>query len=420
MYVCSEARMSEKVNAMKRFGATNNGGVTRYTLSTADIALRSEFSKRMKAIGCNIKTDDFANMYAILPGSNPTLPAIVMGSHSDSVQNGGNYDGILGVIGAMEVLETIAIEKIPHIHNLVAMIWTNEEASLYPPVMMSSGVICHEYLPNNIAKNFNEEIVLQSQSVLDPEQTFAMALEASKLRGDRKNRLSPQNALAMFELHIEQGPILEAASKDIGVVTCVAGMISYRIQISGQADHAGTTPMSFRKDALYGAAQAILYLHKQLDALDSKLVYTTGQITCHPNITTVIPDYVDFSLEARHVDPNIIEQAESIIKNLPNSFANCNVNVVEAWSRDTVYFNEDLVNDIQKSVDLLGYSNQKIHSGAGHDAQFAAYMLPTAMIFVPSKDGHSHCELEYTSVEQCTKGANVLLNSILLHDKEIV
>lgn len=420
MYKCSETRMKEKINTMRCFGDTGKGGITRYTLSDADVALRLEFSKRMKAIGCEIKTDDFANMYAILAGSDPSLPAIVMGSHSDSVQNGGNYDGILGVMGAMEVLETIVTDNIPHTHNLVTMIWTNEEGSLYLPVMMSSGVICHDYLPENIAKNFKEEIVIQAPSILDSNQTFSMALDASGLKDDRQNRLSPKNAAAMFELHIEQGPILESASKDIGVVNCVAGMISYRIQISGQSDHAGTTPMSFRKDALYGAAQAISYLHDQLDTLDSNLVYTTGYITCHPNITTVIPDYVEFSLEARHVDPNVIKQAENIVKNIPNKFAKCSVTVEEAWTRDTVYFDENLVNDIQTSADLLGYSNQIIHSGAGHDAQFAAYMLPTAMIFVPSKDGHSHCELEYTSVEQCTKGVNVLLNAVLACDKEIV
>lgn len=418
MYNCCQERVEEKINVMKKFGDTGNGGITRYTLSPADLELRQEFVKRMTAIGCKVVTDDFANMYAILQGAQPELPAIVMASHSDSVRNGGNYDGILGVIGAMEVLETVVKDKIPHMHNLIAMIWTNEEGSLYTPVMMSSGIICNDYLPDTVAKNFQEQQVLQSVSRLDPTQTFAMALENSNFKGKRGNRLSPQKGKAMFELHIEQGPILESAKKDIGVVDCVMGMASYRIQITGQSDHAGTTPMPFRQDALYGAAQAIIYLHTQLDTLDSNLVYTTGHITCHPNITTVIPDFVDFSLEMRHVDPTVIAEAVSIIKNMPTEFAKCQVSVEEAWARETVYFDKKLVANIQEATDQLGYSNQSIHSGAGHDAQFCAYMIPTAMIFVPSDGGHSHCELEHTSLKQCTQGINVLLNAVLSCDKE--
>lgn len=417
MYQCNEKRMAEKINVMSQFGNTGRGGVTRYTLSDEDIALRKEFKRRMESIGCQVLTDDMANMYAILSGTSTDLPAIVMGSHSDSVKNGGNYDGILGVIGAMEVLETIVAEGISHKHSLIAMIWTNEEGSLYAPVMMSSGVLCHDYLPQDIAKYFVKEEIIDSPSVLDAEQTFSASLEKSGFMGSISNRLSPDNALALFELHIEQGPILEAAHKDVGVVTCVAGMAAYRIQITGQSDHAGTTPMSTRKDALFAAAQAILYLHEQLDTLDPTLVYTTGQILCHPNVNTVIPDYVEFSLDIRHTNPTIIKEAIRLTETLPTEFAGCSVKLVPSWVRDTVYFDEHLVGFVQESVDALGYSNQQIHSGAGHDAQFSAYMLPTTMIFVPSKNGHSHCELEHTSVKECTQGASVLLNAVLLCDQ---
>ena len=255
-----------------------------------------------------------------------------------------------------------------------------------------------------------------SKSVLDPSKTFEMALNASGYKGDEKNRLNPKDYKAMFELHIEQGPILEAAGNDIGVVTCVLGMVNYRIKITGQADHAGTTPMKYRHDALFAAAKVLLYLHEELDKLDPQLVYTTGEILCHPNVHTVIPDYVEFSIDARHEDPKVIEQVVSVIENMPSDVAKCKVDYEVAWTRDTVYYDKQLVDFVQKSVDELGYSNQKINSGAGHDAQFASYMLPTTMIFVPSKDGHSHCEPEFTSTELCTKGASVLLNAVLLCD----
>ena len=416
MYECSLERMTDKIKTMSQFGDAGHGGITRYSLSPEALQARGEFVRRMEAIGATIKFDDMANLYATLPGSEPDLPGIVMASHCDSVKNGGNYDGILGVMGAMEVLETVADQNIPHKHNLTAMIWTNEEGSLYPPAMMSSGVICYDYLPEDIRVNFKHEDMLKSTSVLDATKTFGAALDASGYKGDKANRLNNKDYKAMVELHIEQGPILEAAGNDIGVVTCVLGMVNYTIKVYGQSDHAGTTPMKYRQDALYGASKVLQYLHDELDKLDPELVYTTGEIFCHPNVHTVIPDYVEFSLDARHEKPEVIEQVVKVIENIPKEVVKCKTDYEIAWTRDTVYYDKELVSYVQESVDELGYSNQKINSGAGHDAQFAAYMLPTTMVFVPSKDGHSHCEPEYTSPEQCTQGASVLLNAVLKCD----
>lgn len=417
MYECSLDRMTDKIKTMSKFGDAGHGGITRYSLSPEAHLARDEFVRRMEAIGADIKTDDLACVYATLKGSDRTLPGIVMASHCDSVKNGGNYDGILGVMGAMEVLETIADQKIPHRRDITAMIWTNEEGSLYPPAMMASGIICNEYLPAEIAKKFKYEDMMASKSILDKEKTFGMALNASKYKGEKENRLNPDRYASMFELHIEQGPILEASGNDIGVVTCVLGMVNYRIRTFGQADHAGTTPMKYRQDALYAAAKVLQYLHTELDKLDPELVYTTGEIFCHPNVHTVIPDYVDFSIDIRHENADVIKQAVEVIQNIPQTVEKCKTESEAAWTRDTVYFNETLVGYVQAAADGLGYSNQRINSGAGHDAQFASYMLPTTMIFVPSKDGHSHCEPEYTSPEQCTKGASVMLNAVLQSDK---
>ncbi|WP_432663590.1 Zn-dependent hydrolase [Wukongibacter baidiensis] len=407
MYYCDLERMEDKIKTFATYGDTGNGGITRYSLSPEANQAREEFTKRMKAIGAEITMDDMANMYATIPGSDPNAKRIVMGSHVDSVKNGGNYDGILGVITAMEVLETIVDQKIPHKHPITAMIWTNEEGSLYPPAMMSSGVVCGK---------FDKDTMLASKSVLDGKTTFGEALAASNYVGPEANRLNPNDYECKFELHIEQGPILENANKDIGVVTCVLGMINYRIRTYGQADHAGTIPMKYRQDALYAAAQVITYLHDELDKLDPNLVYTTGEIKCHPCVHTVIPDFVDFSIDSRHEDPKVIEQVVNVIKNMPKEVAKCKVDYERAWARDTVYFDKELVEFVKASADEAGISNQYINSGAGHDAQFVSEMIPTTMIFVPSKDGHSHCEPEFTSVEQCTNGASVMLNAVLKAD----
>jgi N-carbamoyl-L-amino-acid hydrolase len=407
MIQCNFERMEDKIKTFSRFGDTGKGGITRFSLSDEALAARKEFVKRMEAIGASIVTDDMANIYATIAGTED-LPAIVSGSHMDSVRQGGNYDGILGVLTAMEVAETIVKEKIPHRHPITVIVWTNEEGARFEPAMMSSGVVCGK---------FNKETMLASQAKDIPGYTFGEALDQSGFKGKEENRLDPSKTKALVELHIEQGPVLEAEGIDIGVVEGVCGMINYEFTFTGQAGHAGTTPMNYRKDALYAAVKTIQYLHDELDQLDGKLVYTTGKISAHPNIHTIIPDEVKFTLDARHQDSEVIKQVLEVIKKIPSVVEQCEVSYEEAWARKTVSFTTELVDYVEISAQECGYSNRRIYSGPGHDAQFAIDLVPTTMIFVPSVGGHSHCEIEYTPVESCLKGANVLLNTILHVDK---
>lgn len=420
MYKCSLDRMSDKIKTFSTFGDAGHGGITRYFLSAEALMARNEFKKRMEAIGAIIEVDDVANMYATLTGSDPDAKRIVMGSHVDSVKNGGNYDGILGVMSAMEVLETVADQNIPHKHPLTAMIWTNEEGSLYPPAMMCSGIVCYDYLPEDIRGKFKYEDMMNSKSILDKTKTFGDALEASGFKGDKGNRISPQKYQYMFETHIEQGPILEDAGNTIGVVDCVLGMFNYRVRFYGQTVHAGTFPMPKRRDAFYAASKALCYLHDEIDQLGvDDLVYTTGEVVCHPCVHTCVPDYFDFSIDARHEDPEVLDKVLAIVKSVANKeWSGCTCEVVRAWNRDTVYWDKKLVSYVKTAAEELGVKHQYIHSGAGHDAQFVAYMLPTTMIFVQSKDGLSHCEPEYSTPEHCTEGATVMLNAVLKADAE--
>ncbi|MFV0464477.1 MAG: Zn-dependent hydrolase [Lachnospiraceae bacterium] len=420
MYECSLERMTDKIKTMSGFGDAGHGGITRYTLSPEDTLARNEFIKRMEAIGAIIEMDDVANLYATIPGNDPKAKRIVMASHSDSVMNGGNYDGILGVMAAMEVLETVVEKSIPHEHPLTAMIWTNEEGSLYPPAMMCSGVVCYDYLPEEIRGKFLLEDVLRSKSVLENRITFGDALEQSVFKGDKANRLNPEQYLYMFETHIEQGPILEDNKKEIGIVDCVLGMFNYRLKFYGQTTHAGTFPMPKRKDAFFAASQALVYLHEEIDKLGyPELVYTTGELICHPNIHTCVPDFFDFSFDSRHEDPAVLEKVLAIVLSCAEKeWAGCSCTVEKAWNRDTVYWDKKLVGYCEEAAKEAGISYQMIHSGAGHDAQFASYMLPTTMIFVQSKDGLSHCEPEYSTPEHCTSGATVMLNAVLKADAE--
>ncbi|MBW6464418.1 MAG: Zn-dependent hydrolase, partial [Firmicutes bacterium] len=273
--------------------------------------------------------------------------------------------------------------------------------------MMSSGVIAGKFDQAAMMNVADEEGV-----------SFEEALDASGYRGDAVNRFSADKYKAFLELHVEQGPVLEAESKDIGVVEGVLGMVNYEIKTRGQANHAGTTPMSMRKDALYAMVAVIQYLHDELDKLDSALVYTTGEFSGGPNVHTVIPDNVRITLDARHRDPEVIKQVVAVIKSLPEKIRGCSVSYREQWARNTIDFKREMIEAVEESVKILGYPYQKMYSGAGHDAQYIADMVPATMVFVPSDSGFSHCEEEHTSLEHCWKGANVLLQTLLTLDKK--
>ncbi len=406
METCSKERLDNKIKTFSKFGDTGNGGITRLSLSPAALEARAEFCRRAKELGLEVETDDLCNIYATKKGTE-NLPRIVMGSHLDSVICGGNYDGILGVLTALEVVETLVRDNIATRHPVTAMVWTNEEGARFPPAMMCSGIL---------AGKFKEETML---AVTDNKgTTFGEALQQSGYKGDRANRLTPSKYKAKVELHIEQGPVLEDAQKTIGVVEGVVGMVNYTIHTRGQSDHAGTTPMKKRQDALYAASQLICDLYEKLGKIDDELVFTFGHIDCHPNVHTVIPDDVQFSLDARHKDPEVIKKVVEIIKALPKEVARCKVDFKENWARKTIAFDQDLVGFVQKNAEGFGYSWRRMYSGPGHDAQYVADMLPTTMIFVPSVNGHSHCEDERTSLDDCWKGTNVLLQTILDIDKK--
>jgi N-carbamoyl-L-amino-acid hydrolase len=394
--------VKDKLDSFARFGRLESGGVTRLTFSPAELGARREFQSRMEALGAVVSCDDMANMYATIGGSEPGLPGIVMASHIDSVKSGGNFDGVLGVIAAMEVLETMVREKIPHRRAFTAMIWTNEEGSRFAPAMMSSGVICGK-LDKAAALD-----ALDSGGV-----TFGEALSQSGFAGSREKRLNRKDYAAMLELHIEQGPVLEEAQKNIGVVCGVQGMVNYRIAFQGRADHAGAMPMRRRRDALLAAASALKLLHAALNMLDPDLVYTTGELVLRPGVHSVVPDYVEFSLDARHRDPKVLDAVVHVIASLPETLDQCAVTWRRSWARDTVLFDPTLLAAIEKSAAALGYSSMPLYSGAGHDAQYCASLLPTAMIFVPSKDGRSHCPDEWTSLDDAWRGINVALNTVL-------
>ncbi|AOH54946.1 Zn-dependent hydrolase [Peribacillus muralis] len=394
-------RLSHSLERFADFGRTTNNGVTRLSLSDEDRQVRDYFCSCCKELGMTIQVDDMGNIYATLAGLE-NRPPIVMGSHMDTVKKGGRFDGILGVAAGLEVVRTLVENGIQPKIPIMIVNFTNEEGARFEPSMMSSGVL---------SGKFEKSLMLQK---VDSEgTTFESALHAIGYAGDEAVRL--KEATAFLELHIEQGPILERESLKIGVVECVLGMVCYEIEVIGESDHAGTTPMDMRKDAFFTANSLIMEARQKLARLHDELVFTMGRVNVFPNIHTVIPNKVVFSLEARHKDSKVIKQVEEIIAGFATngSESDCDIQVKKLWDRNTVWFDESICDLLEQSTLSLGMPYKRMVSGAGHDAQFIASYIPTAMVFVPSINGKSHCEEELTAWEDCEKGVNVLLETVL-------
>ncbi|MFC3885024.1 Zn-dependent hydrolase [Bacillus songklensis] len=394
-------RLKNELERFANYGRTENNGVTRLSLSDEDRLVRDYFCACCEELGMSVKVDDMGCIYVTLEGVEDKSP-IVLGSHLDTVKKGGRFDGVLGVVAGLEVVRTLVENNIKPQIPITIVNFTNEEGARFEPSMMASGVLSGKFEKAAMLRKTDSTGV-----------TFEEALNSIGYAGEAENRL--KEAAAFLELHIEQGPILERESLSIGVVECVVGMVCYEIEITGESDHAGTTPMDMRKDALFTANNLITEIRKRLGAIDHELVYTIGRVNVLPNIHTVIPNKVVFSLEARHKNPEIISLVEEIIQGLPQSSLNegCEVKTTKLWGRDTVWFKEDICNLLEQSAESLGYSHKRMVSGAGHDAQFIASYIPSAMVFVPSINGKSHCEEELTTWEDCEKGVNILLDTVL-------
>ncbi len=396
-------RLRNTLEEFANFGRTENNGVTRLALTEEDRKARDYFCSCCEKIGMSVKVDDMGTIYATLEGVENNTRPIVMGSHLDTVKKGGRFDGVLGVVAGLEVARTLVEYGIKPKIPIVVANFTNEEGARFEPSIMASGVLSRKF----------KKSVMMNKTDTDG-VTFEEALTTIGYVGDIKNRLT--EAKAYLELHVEQGPVLETESLSIGVVECVVGMVCYEIEVTGESDHAGGAPMHMRKDALFSTINLITELREKLSGLDHELVYTIGRMNVHPNLHAVVPNKVVFSIDARHKDPEFVRQVEEIIQGLTHSHGkeNCQVKCTKIWDRDTVWFDKEVCDSVEQSVKKLGYRYKRMVSGAGHDAQFLASYIPSAMVFAPSINGKSHAENELTTWEDCEKGANVLLETVLL------
>lgn len=397
-------RLLARLEQLGQKGALAGGGNSRLALTDADKAGRDLVVGWMRQLGLNIAIDPIGNVVGTLAGQR-ALPTVMMGSHIDTVSTGGLYDGNLGVLAGLEVIETIIESGIEHAHPIAVGFFTNEEGSRFAPDMMGSGVYTQ---------------ALPLQTALDTVGIDGKTVGAELVRiGYQGTAAWPDvgtDVAAYFELHVEQGPVLDEEQLDIGVVEGVQGISWSEYIFHGTANHAGTTPMTYRQDAGLAAAKVNLFINDLALSMGRKQHATVGCIELQPNLVNVIPNYARFTVDLRNSDEQQLQQAEvalaEYIEQLVQQHGVCVEKRVLARFAP-VQFNSRLIDSIATIAAAQGLSHRRMFSGAGHDAQMFAPLCPTTMIFVPSINGISHNIHEYTRPEQVANGANVLLQAVL-------
>jgi N-carbamoyl-L-amino-acid hydrolase len=403
------ARLRASLEEMAKIGATPAGGVQRLTLSDEDKRARDLFVKWLKEIDLGVTIDEMGNIFGRRTGKNDALPPVMSGSHVDSQPRGGRFDGILGVMGTLEVMRTLYDNKVQTERPLYIVDWTNEEGSRFAPAMVASGVWA---------------------GALQRDWVYARTDKDGKIFGEELQRIGYKGtvpakkwpAYAYFEYHIEQGPLLERQGKTIGAPKGILCLHWYDVYLEGEANQVGPTPMEGRHDALCAAAEMILAVNTLPDRMKGNMVATVGEIQNYPNSRNIIPDKVHFTVDIRSWDDDHALKAWELLK---KDFARIAghrgtpMRIDETWRVAHAPFNEKLVQRILDTAKELGYSHLHMVSGAGHDASYMNQVCPTAMIFVPSIGGRSHVEVENTKWEDCEAGANVLLHALLKTANEL-
>jgi N-carbamoyl-L-amino-acid hydrolase len=396
-------RLQASLEEMAKIGATPGGGVQRLTLSDEDKTARDLFVKWLEELNLEIAIDEMGNIFGKRPGKNNDLAPVMSGSHIDSQPKGGRFDGILGVMGSLEVLRTLAEHNIETRRPITIVDWTNEEGSRFAPAMVASGVWAG---------------ALERDWVYDRTDINGKRFEDELIRIGYRGTVPAKKwpLHCYYEYHIEQGPLLEREGKTIGAPKGILCLHWYDVYLEGEANQVGPTPMEGRHDALCAAAEMILKVNELPDRMAGNMVATVGEIQNYPNSRNIIPDKVHFTVDIRSWDDDHALKAwETVRKDFEAIAARrgCPIKIEETWRVEHSPFDETLVERILNVADDLGYSSLHMVSGAGHDASYMNQVCPTAMIFVPSIGGRSHVEVENTNWQDCEAGANVLLHAIL-------
>ena len=404
-------RLNRSLEELGRIGDTPQG-MQRVAFSPLDVAGREHTVSLMRLAGLEVTTDPAGNIIGRREGSEPGLPAIGIGSHVDTVPNGGKYDGALGTLAAIECAQTLHDRGIVTRHPVEVLVFTNEEGTGFHTWLFGSQAMAGTLSPADLQMVDQDGVSLQER-LSDIGGNIDRIHQAAR---------KPADLAAYFELHIEQGPTLHQSGVPIGVVTGITGKAGFEVKVIGAANHAGTTPMPVRRDALVSASRLVLAAQRVASELEVCRVSTVGQISASPNATNVIPGVVEFSAEFRDVERQALVSAEAEFRRAARE--------VEASDGVTVEINAlppttpapiaaNMQDMVARAAGSAGLEVSRLPSGAGHDAQSMAALTGVAMIFVPSVNGISHSPHEYSTPESCANGAQVLMELLLMADQQV-
>ena len=395
-------RLWSSLMAMAEIGKTPAGGVRRLALSDPDRAARDLLTAWLAEAGLTVRVDDLGNIYGRRPGGDSGAAPVVFGSHLDTVPTGGRFDGALGVMGALEAVRALEDAGVRTRAPLEIVNWTNEEGARFAPAMLASGVVCGR---------FTREEAYAARD--DGGRTFGEELARIGYRGAAEHRL--RECAAYLELHVEQGPVLERAGIQVGVVEGIEGISWNRVEVNGRAAHAGPTPTADRRDAFVAAAKLVLLARDAAERLDGVRT-TVGHVEVSPNTVNVVPGRVEMTLDVRCPRDAGLDEALRAADEACRAIAGrdrVEVRRAEFWRSPVTRFSPRAVAAVAGAAAGRGFSAMRLWAGAGHDAKYMADRYPAGMIFVPSKDGLSHNEAEWTPPEDCARGATVLLDAAL-------
>jgi len=412
VYYTNEQRIKNFIEAIAEFNSTPGQGCTRFSYSPQDKMAKEYIFDILKQLGLSVRVDAVGNVIGRMEGKHPGLPAVMMGSHIDTVRNGGKYDGVVGVAGAIEVLRVLQENSLETKHPLEVIIFAEEEGSNFGTTMVGSKAITGKYGITDLQKLKNEQgissLEIMKGSGLKPE-----LIQSSVLNKDQ--------ILAMLELHIEQGIVLDKEKLRVGIVNAIAGMKTINVTVQGVANHAGATPMNMRKDPLAASARIISHIETVAKCqVNPTTVATVGRIECIPNMPNVIPQKLVFTIDVRDITAEGIETAiNEISRGMDNIAKEYDVTVgTEIIGESKSIHLSDWVTDIIESeVKKISIPYKRMHSGAVHDAAMMAHINSVGMIFVPSVNGKSHAPEEYTAYDDIKSGCDVLLNTVLSIDE---
>jgi len=395
-------RLEQSIEELGRIGQTPRGGLTRLALSDEDKRSRDWMVGRMREAGLSITVDQMGNIFGQRAGD-PGLPPVVMGSHVDSVPTGGRYDGQLGVLCGLEVIRSLNDAQVRTRHPVTLAIFTNEEGARFQPAMIASGVMAGKIALED-AYNARDKDGIRLVDEL--ERIGYLGAEPCVARPFR----------AYLELHIEQGPFLEEEGLSVGVVEGIVAIAWSRLTIHGVQDHAGPTPMRIRHDALVAAAEVVAGVRRIAREMGGDLVTTVGNMVVAPNIVNAIPGRVTLSIDMRDPLDATLDRARATLEAVVREACEregVRYELEHYWRVPYTPFDRGVVDAVERAARAAGARHRRIRSGAGHDAQYMAAIGPAGMVFVPSHDGRSHCEEEFTPIDDIEQGATTLLLAAL-------